>query len=103
MNARAFAAQWWHADGIILRKTGAPDTIRTCDLCLRRATLYPAELRVRAGHLADWAGGGNASDRPIWRLWARCGSLTSRRELPKSVQRSGWGGFHADNAAFDDC
>jgi hypothetical protein len=27
--------------------TGAPDTIRTCDLCLRRATLYPAELRVR--------------------------------------------------------
>src|SRR4051794_32491521 len=25
---------------------GAPDTIRTCDLCLRRATLYPAELRV---------------------------------------------------------
>jgi hypothetical protein len=28
-------------------KYGAPDTIRTCDLCLRRATLYPAELRVR--------------------------------------------------------
>ena len=26
---------------------GAPDTIRTCDLCLRRATLYPAELRVQ--------------------------------------------------------
>jgi hypothetical protein len=26
---------------------GAPDTIRTCDLHLRRATLYPAELRVR--------------------------------------------------------
>ena len=26
---------------------GAPDTIRTCDLCLRRATLYPAELRAR--------------------------------------------------------
>ena len=25
---------------------GAPDTIRTCDLCLRRAALYPAELRV---------------------------------------------------------
>ena len=23
-----------------------PDTIRTCDLCLRRAALYPAELRV---------------------------------------------------------
>jgi hypothetical protein len=25
---------------------GAPDTIRTCDLCLRRAALYPAELRM---------------------------------------------------------
>ena len=30
-----------------LYRIGAPDTIRTCDLCLRRATLYPAELRVR--------------------------------------------------------
>jgi hypothetical protein len=30
------------------RETGAPDRIRTCDLCLRRAALYPAELRVRA-------------------------------------------------------
>src|ERR1700684_2719854 len=38
---------------------GAPDTIRTCDLCLRRATLYPAELRVRGVHLADWPGLGN--------------------------------------------
>jgi hypothetical protein len=28
--------------------TGGPDTIRTCDLCLRRAALYPAELRVRS-------------------------------------------------------
>src|SRR4051812_28824655 len=28
---------------------GAPDTIRTYDLCLRRATLYPAELRVHEG------------------------------------------------------
>ena len=26
--------------------SGAPDRIRTYDLCLRRATLYPAELRV---------------------------------------------------------
>src|SRR5881392_686978 len=41
---------------------GAPDTIRTCDLCLRRATLYPAELRVRLPpHLADWPGRGNGS------------------------------------------
>ncbi len=29
-------------------KDGAPDRIRTCDLCLRRAALYPAELRVLA-------------------------------------------------------
>jgi hypothetical protein len=28
--------------------SGAPDKIRTCDLCLRRAALYPAELRVHA-------------------------------------------------------
>jgi hypothetical protein len=27
--------------------TGAPDTIRTCGLRLRRATLYPAELRAQ--------------------------------------------------------
>ena len=27
-------------------KNGAPSTIRTCDLCLRRAALYPAELWV---------------------------------------------------------
>ena len=26
---------------------GAPDTIRTCDPCLRRAVLYPTELRAR--------------------------------------------------------
>jgi hypothetical protein len=29
-----------------LYRNGAPDTIRTCGLRLRRATLYPAELRV---------------------------------------------------------
>jgi hypothetical protein len=31
-----------------IQKFGGPDAIRTRDLCLRRATLYPAELRVRA-------------------------------------------------------
>lgn len=30
-----------------LLEDGGPDAIRTRDLCLRRATLYPAELRVR--------------------------------------------------------
>ena len=29
---------------------GAPERIRTSDLCLRRATLYPAELRVLTRH-----------------------------------------------------
>ena len=29
-----------------MQRVGAPDRIRTCDLCLRRAALYPAELRV---------------------------------------------------------
>lgn len=28
-----------------LIKTGAPDTIRTCDLWIRNPLLYPAELR----------------------------------------------------------
>ena len=31
----------------------APDRIRTCDLCLRRATLYPAELRARKQTMGD--------------------------------------------------
>jgi hypothetical protein len=39
----------------VLYRSGAPDTIRTCDLCLRRATLYPAELRVRCGSFSRLA------------------------------------------------
>ena len=30
----------------VVQERGAPDRIRTCGLRLRRATLYPAELRV---------------------------------------------------------
>src|SRR3978361_1551278 len=46
---------------------GAPDTIRTCDLCLRRATLYPAELRVlKRLRLADWVAAGNLPPSPIF-------------------------------------
>jgi hypothetical protein len=37
----------WRAFRPNLDFSGAPDRIRTCDLCLRRATLYPAELRAR--------------------------------------------------------
>ena len=39
----------------INEKIGAPDRIRTCDLRLRRAALYPAELRVRRAGLEPWA------------------------------------------------
>ncbi len=35
-----------------LRKYGAPGAIRTRDLCLRRATLYPAELRVQINQVS---------------------------------------------------
>src|SRR5580700_5093547 len=42
------------------QEAGAPDRIRTCDLCLRRAALYPAELRMHfmlvAPALADAPG-----------------------------------------------
>jgi hypothetical protein len=31
----------------VMGRFGGPDTIRTCDLRLRRATLYPTELRVQ--------------------------------------------------------
>ena len=42
-------------------RNGAPETIRTSDLCLRRATLYPAELRARAVFIAHSDSGGNAT------------------------------------------
>ncbi len=44
--------------GVLIRgleKIGAPDRIRTCGLRLRRAALYPAELRVRRAGLEPWA------------------------------------------------
>ena len=50
--------------------SGAPDTIRTCDLCLRRATLYPAELRVQWGSFSRLGRDGQRP-RPGWprRTW----------------------------------
>jgi hypothetical protein len=36
-----------HKSSILFQKIGAPDWIRTSDPCLRRAVLYPAELRAR--------------------------------------------------------
>ena len=35
------------------QRDGAPDTIRTCDLHLRRVALYPAELRVHLCYLRN--------------------------------------------------
>ncbi len=47
-------------------KAGAPDWIRTSDLCLRRAALYPAELRV-----------------PM--PWRRCALVTRGDALSKTI------------------
>jgi hypothetical protein len=52
----AEAGVWWDTRGargkfVVLYVNGAPERIRTSDLCLRRATLYPAELRVRTGFI----------------------------------------------------
>src|SRR5262249_6428897 len=41
------------------RGIGAPEGIRTSDLCLRRATLYPAELRARDPSIAEAGRSGN--------------------------------------------
>ena len=57
--------------------SGAPERIRTSDLCLRRAALYPAELRVR---LAVVAAGGRfiraraAAAKPF-AGWSLCGQI----------------------------
>jgi hypothetical protein len=40
---------------------GAPERIRTSDLCLRRAALYPAELRARAALIAEAVASGNGA------------------------------------------
>ena len=36
---------------------GAPERIRTSGLCLRRAALYPAELRVHLWRYKVWSAG----------------------------------------------
>ena len=56
-NALSWAEEHHPQECPVLFASGAPDRIRTCDLCLRRAALYPAELRVR--------GPGRATDE--WR------------------------------------
>ena len=57
------------------KSNGAPGTIRTCDLLLRRQTLYPAELQARLGCLRALQGmlsGGLSGVKDFTRLeWTR--------------------------------
>ena len=63
---------------------GAPSRIRTCGLCLRRATLYPAELWVLLGSVIPHKRGGgkwfdrktHAARRPV-----RASDRNPRREI----------------------
>src|ERR1700731_3498731 len=74
---------------------GAPDKIRTCDLCLRRAALYPAELRApRSSSIAEPPQGGNAGPgrAAVRNLLSRPGRDTlykrqRRRAAPLTLQR----------------
>ena len=77
-----------------LEIVGGPDTIRTCDLCLRRAALYPAELRVHATcENASYSAEPGAVQRPKWgirrRRMGRClaFAVNSPRLKP---WRGGW-------------
>jgi hypothetical protein len=70
----------------------APDRIRTCGLCLRRATLYPAELR------AHKRSGGGIS-RVLFRLRGGIISLGS----PSPVSSSSLPGTQTERAAPRPC
>ena len=59
---------------------GAPETIRTFDLCLRRAALYPAELRARGRAIMTYVlslwqminpGHTILPERPVYKVWGR--------------------------------
>src|SRR6476620_4389472 len=65
---------------------GAPKRIRTSDLCLRRAALYPAELWVRRADLATAAISGKARESLLAMHEARCGPSQppSRHGLSRS-------------------
>jgi hypothetical protein len=72
-------------------KIGGPDTIRTYDLCLRRAALYPAELRVRAAAVISAkprpAQGGcsglSPAARGARRRWCRRATATAPGAAPE--------------------
>jgi hypothetical protein len=55
------------SSGFDSEKTGGPERIRTFDLCLRRAALYPAELRVhgcQGDYRLGWNGARQFARRP---------------------------------------
>src|SRR6266436_5479525 len=56
---------------------GAPEGIRTSDLCLRRATLYPAELRALRAiqYLIDGPGATGAGRKPAGAQMCHWGCL----------------------------
>ena len=62
--------------------TGAPERIRTSDLCLRRAALYPAELRARGPRSVL------APCKRVYGLQGVAPSLYSFRFLPKQPRSS---------------
>src|SRR5713226_1796231 len=84
-------------NGQSIEVIGAPDTIRTCDLCLRRATLYPAELRVLGVHLADWPEVGNGQTGCFGRA-ARLERQGSRVRAMSGPQKSTIRGCRSQSA-----
>lgn len=70
-----------------LDATGGPDTIRTCDLSLRRGPLYPAELRGRRWALSQ---GNRPHDTPA-HLPSPCSSHRSGtgRDPVRAAARTG--------------
>src|SRR5690606_4737672 len=95
LRPSAVRTGWVIDNSCKFRVSGDPGTIRTCDLSLRRGTLYPAELRGReAGHSrmngsrpeTPEAGNANAGARPA----STSGMLVERRriELPTFALRT---------------
>ena len=90
-----------------MKENGALGRIRTCDLCLRRAALYPTELRVhwraarkrrtygKFGLLATGFGAPAAGARRSTAAASRCRGPTARCQRPSMTSsRYRAGGFH---------
>ena len=79
---------YFHNLLIFKGNNGAPDRIRTCDLCLRRAALYPAELRVPNGCDLTLIGSRLAYPNPVqtYRLRSYLCRLFLRRGLLTPVR-----------------